>query len=156
MSPAMTTADTTATANKNAIRKLYESCINQARTDCVGEVISDDYVGLRGERGPAGFAATVVGLRAGFPDIQFTLEDLVADGDRVAVRWTWHATHSGTFVGPLGSFPATGKPISNTGMAIYQLADHKVIRNWLETDRLGALQQMGILSPTGAPAAAQR
>lgn len=142
-------------ANKAAIRTLYDH-INQGGSAGFAEVVSDDYVGARGERGPAGFASVVAALRTGFPDIQFTLDDIVAEGDRVAVRWNWHATHSGTFAGPSGSFPATGKPVTTTGMTIYQLADHKVIRNWLETDRIGALQQIGALPRPSAPPPAVR
>jgi predicted ester cyclase len=140
--------------NKQVIRKLYEDCINPGRLELLSELVSDDYVGLRGDRGPAGFATTVTGLRAGFPDIRFTIDDLVAEGDRVIIRWNWRATHTGTFTTPLGAFPATGKQISTTGIAIYQLADHKVIRNWLETDRLGTLQQLGavrLATPAAEP-----
>lgn len=144
-----------ADTNKQVIRRLYEDCINPGRLDVLAELVSDDYVGPRGERGAAGFATTVAGLRAGFPDIHFTLDDLVADADRVTVRWTWHATHTGTFVSPAGRFAATGKSISNTAIAIYQLTDHKIVHAWLESDRLGVLQQIGALpasfSAAGAP-----
>jgi steroid delta-isomerase-like uncharacterized protein len=79
--------------------------------------------------------------RTGFPDIQFSIEQLIAEADRVAIRWTWQATHTGAFRG----IPPTGKHVTNSGIAIYQLADHKIVRNWVETDRLGALQQLGTI-----------
>jgi len=143
--PAPRSPTMTADANKQVIRRLYEDCINRGRLDGLAELVSDDYVGPRGERGAAGFATTITGLRAGFPDIQFTLDDLVAEADRVTVRWTWHATHAGTFAGPAGRFAATGKAISNTAIAIYQLSDRKIVHAWLESDRLGVLQQIGAL-----------
>jgi predicted ester cyclase len=68
-----------------------------------------------------------------------TVEDLIAEGDRVAVRTRWQATHTGAFRG----IPPTGKRITNTSITIYQLADHKLVHAWIETDRLGTLQQMG-------------
>jgi predicted ester cyclase len=159
--PAMTTAcsdQTTAhpdgqldaQANKRVIRSLYEDCINPGRLEPLAQLVSDDYVGPRGERGVTGFTANLVALRTGFPDIHFTLDDLVAEGDRVSVRWSWRATHAGEFNG----LAPTDKQISNTGMAFYQLADHKIIRSWVETDRLGALQQLGAVQMMpGAPSA---
>jgi predicted ester cyclase len=144
-----------ADTNKQVIHRLYEDCINPGRLELLAELVSDAYVGPRGERGAAGFATTITGLRAGFPDIHFTIDDLVAEADRVTVRWTWHATHAGTFVSPAGRFAATGKPIANTAIAIYQLADHKIVHAWLESDRLGVLQQIGALpAGFGAPAGA--
>ena len=98
-------------------------------------------MGPNGERGPAGFAATFQDLRCGFPDITFTIEDLLAERDRVAVRWRWNATHAGQF----RSFAATNRHVANTGIAIYELRDGRVTRAWLETDRLGALQQIGAI-----------
>jgi len=77
-------------------------------------------------------------------DVRFTIEDLIAEGDRVVVRWRWRATHAGTFNG----HPATGKAVSNTGTVIYQLAGDKIVRAWLEADRLGVLQQIGAVADT--------
>jgi predicted ester cyclase len=151
-SPTMTTETTT-----HMIRRLYEDCINPGRLELLDELVSADYVGPRGERGAAGFATTISGLRAAFPDIHFTLDDLFASdasADRVTVRWRWQATHAGTFQSPAGSFPATGKRLTNTGIAIYQLAGGKIVRAWLESDRLGALQQLGALPAAFGAAAA--
>lgn len=125
--------------NREVARKIYEQCINQGRVELLDQLISDDYAGPDGARGPAAFRATVTGLRAGFPDIRFTIEDVFAEDDRVVVRWSWQGTHDGPFRG----IAPTHKKITNTGIVIYELRDGKVVRNWLETDRLGALQQMG-------------
>jgi predicted ester cyclase len=138
---------TTTDTNKQIVRTLYEDCINPGRLERISALVADDYVGPQGDHGPAGFAANVAGLRTGFPDIHFTIDDLVAEGDRVSVRWTWHATHTGPFRG----VAPTGKPVTNTGIAIYQLVSRKIVANWLETDRLGALQQIGVF-PAGGPA----
>lgn len=134
-------------SNQQIVRSLYEDVINPGRLERMPELVADDYVGANGERGPAGFTSTVAGLRAAFPDIHFTVEDLVGDGDRVAVRWVWHATHAGPFRG----IAATGKPVTNTAIAIYQLAGGKIVRAWLESDRLGALQQIGAVPALPAP-----
>src|SRR5262245_41061839 len=84
-------------ANKQVVRKLYDECINPGRLDLLAEVVSDDFVGPQGEHGPTGFAAGITGLRAGFPDLKVTVEDIIAEGDRVTVRSSWQATHTGVF-----------------------------------------------------------
>ena len=136
----MTTA-TTIEKNKETVRRLYQECLDQGALDRVAELVAAEYVGASGERGPAGMTATLAALRGAFPDIHFTLEDLIAAGDRVVVRWTWKGTHQGRF----RELAASHKTLSNSGMAIYQLAGGKMIRSWLQTDRLGLLQQLGAL-----------
>jgi predicted ester cyclase len=127
--------------NKQTVQRIYEDCINTGDLTRLAEFVDASYVGPNGERGPEGFAATVGGLRAGFPDIHFTLEDLVADGDRVALRWKWEGTHQNSFRG----FEPTGKRVTNAAIGIYELRDGKVVRAWLQTDRLGFLDAMGAL-----------
>jgi steroid delta-isomerase-like uncharacterized protein len=129
--------------NKRTIRRLYEDAINRGQLQLIDELVASDFVGVHGETGPAGFRTTLTGLRAGFPDIHFFIDDVIGDGDRVAVRWHWTGTQRGPFQG----HPPTDKPVSNTGIAIYQLHDGKVAHTWLESDRLGALQQLGIVPP---------
>jgi predicted ester cyclase len=136
----MTTTDPSA-KNQEIVRKIYEDVINPGRLEKLAEYVDASYVGPSGERGPEGFAATISGLRSGFPDIRFTLDDLFASGDRVALRWTWEGTHQHPFRG----FEPTGKRVTNTALAIYELRDGKVVRAWLQTDRLGFLEAMGAL-----------
>lgn len=124
--------------NKEVVRRIYEEAINTGRLELLDELVADAYEAPDGAKGAAAFGANVAELRAGFPDIRFTVEDLIGEGDRVAVRWSWIATHRGTF----RRIAPTGKRITNSGIAIYQLRDGKIVRSWLETDRLGALQQM--------------
>ena len=127
--------------NKHIVRKIYEDCINRGAIELLPELVSDDYVGVRGERGAAAFANNLTSLRNGFPDIRFTIEDLIAEGDRVAVRWSWQGTHTGVFNG----LPACQKHVTNDGIVIYQLQDHKIVRTWIQTDRLGVLQEIGVV-----------
>ena len=74
--------------NEQLIRRLYDEYVNPGRLDGLGAVISSDFTGPNGARGPEAFAATMRSLRAAFPDLVYTLEEVVADDDRVAVRWT--------------------------------------------------------------------
>jgi len=135
--------------NKQIVRAIYEDHINGRQLDRLNGLFSTDYAGPQGQTGPSAFAANVASLLSGFPDIKFTLEDAIAEGDRVVVRWTWQGTHKGEFRG----HAPTGKRARSTGTVIYQLKDGKITRSWLETDRLGVLQQIGIIpADLGAPA----
>jgi len=133
--------------NKQVVQRIYEVGINERRLELTAELISPDYVGPQGERGPGGFNENVQSLLAAFPDIRFRIEDLLAEGDRVVVRWAWTGTHTGAFRG----IAPTGRSVSTTGIVLYQLRNGQVVRNWLENDRLGVLQQLGRRVDHAAP-----
>ena len=84
--------------------------------------------------------------RAAFPDLRVTIEDLIAEGDKVVARVTIRATHTGEFMG----IPPTGKHIETDVIDILRFADGKVIEHWAQPDRLGMYQQLGLL-PAGPP-----
>jgi predicted ester cyclase len=125
-------------ANKQLVRRLYDDYLNPGRLDRLGEIVSPDFRGAGPQRGPAAFGI-IDALRAAFPDLRYTVEDLVGDGDRVAVRWSWRGTHTGAFRG----FAPTGKQVVNSGFAIFEVTDGKLARGWVETDRLGFLMAIG-------------
>jgi steroid delta-isomerase-like uncharacterized protein len=128
--------------NKQLVRRLYEDCINPGKVELIAQYIADDFVGSPGgEKGPAEATNTIVALRTGFPDIRFEVEDLIAEGDRVTVRWTFQATHMGAFRG----VPPSRKQVTQTGNVIYQVRNGKFIRAWTQIDRLGMLQQIGAI-----------
>lgn len=124
--------------NKRNVGKLFET-FNKGDLGLVDELVAPEYVGPQGDRGPAGFKGVVVGLRTAFPDLHYTVDDLVAEGDRVAVRWHWTGTHRA----PFRAFPPTGKTVSNTGAGLFWFKEGKIVAAALETDRLGFLEQIG-------------
>jgi predicted ester cyclase len=142
--------------NKRVVRRIFEEAVNGKKLELLGELVAEDYTGMQGPlaiRGPAGFARSLQALIEGFPDIHYQLDDLVADGDRVAVRWQWKGTHRAEFHGPGGvSYPPTGNQVANDGMAIFHIKDGKVRSAWLITDRLGFLQMVGALPQVPGPA----
>jgi steroid delta-isomerase-like uncharacterized protein len=135
--------DQTRETNKKNVARLFET-FNQRDLSALDQLVGPSYVGAQGDRGPDGFRTVMVGLRASFPDIHYTLEDVVAEGDLVAVRWRWTGTHAA----PFRKFPATGKAVTNTGAGIFRLAEGKIVAATLETDRLGFLEQVGAV-PAG-------
>ena len=124
--------------NKRSTEKLFQT-FNQGDLAAIDQLVGPEYVGAQGDRGPAGFRAVVTGLRTAFPDLHYTVDELVAEEDRVAIRWHWTGTHKG----PFRAFPPTGKAVSNSGSGIFHWRDGKVVAAALETDRLGFLQQIG-------------
>lgn len=124
--------------NKRLIRRLYDECINPGRLELLDELLSSDFIASPGETGAAEFANVIAAVRRGFPDVIFEVDDLIAEGDRVAVRWTFHGTHQGTFA----SVPASQAKVTQTANIIYRVADGKITRAWVQVDRLGLLQQI--------------
>jgi steroid delta-isomerase-like uncharacterized protein len=139
--PAMN--DTTRDQNKKNVRTLYEECMNPGNWALLEQLIAPDYAGPQGEKGPNAFKSVIMGLKSAFPDIHYTVEDIVAEGDSVAIRWHWSGTHRAPFRG----FAPTQKSFTNTGAAIFHLRDGKIVASTIETDRLGFLQQLGIVPP---------
>jgi steroid delta-isomerase-like uncharacterized protein len=76
-----------------------------------------------------------------FPDTQFTIDDMVAEGDRVAMRWTAIGTHNGD----LDGMAPSGKPISVSGVSIDRIVDGKIVEEWSAWDALGMMQQIGVI-----------
>ena len=81
-------------------------------------------------------------MRAGFPDLHFTVEDQIAEGDMVVTRWTARGTHTGEFQ----SIPATGKAIRVAGTDIDRVIDGKSVECWAHVDELGLMQQLGAVA----------
>lgn len=133
--------------NKEIIRHLYEDILNNRKIELLKELISPDYIGIGGVRGIAGFSNTVSSVIDGFPDIKWTIEDILSEGDKVIVRWHWNGTNTGAFRG----IPASNKVVTDNAIAIYQLKNGKVTHAWLQGDRLGILTQIGQIQETLIP-----
>jgi steroid delta-isomerase-like uncharacterized protein len=86
-------------------------------------------------------------LRAAFPDGRITVEDMIAEGDKVVTRYTSSATHKGDFMG----IPATGKKVVVKGIVISRVVEGKIVEDWEEFDGIGFLQQLDVIPPIGEP-----
>lgn len=129
--------------HKALARRISEELIGRGDYAAADELIAHDYVNhnpLPGQApGRAGFKETLALLRAAFPDLRETIEGLVAEEDRVAVRATRRGTHRGPFMG----LPATGKAVTVSTMYILRVANGQVREAWLTWDMLGLLGQLG-------------
>jgi steroid delta-isomerase-like uncharacterized protein len=135
----------TAEANKVVMHRFTEF-INTASEKLAHELISPGAVfhvpgQLEPMRGPAGYLAIIGMMRSGFPDIQWTLDEMVAEGDKVAARFTMRGTHTGSFFG----VPATGKSIAVQAMNFYRLTDGRFVEERGQPDMLGLLKQIGAM-----------
>lgn len=131
--------------NKIAMKRFVE-LINTASEGLAKELISPDasfFTPVRPEPflGPEGYIQVVLMMRKGFPDIQWTLEEMIAEGDNVAARFTMRGTHQGIFFG----MPPTQKSIEVQAMNIYRFRNGKIAEEYGQPDMLALLQQIGAL-----------
>lgn len=130
---------------KNLMQK-FTVFINTADERLAQELIDKDAVfHVPGQtsplQGPAGYLFILTMMRGGFPDIQWTLEETISEGDRIAARFTMRGTHRGTFLG----MPATGKPFEVQAINFYRWSDDKIVEEHGQPDLLGLMQQIGAI-----------
>ena len=130
--------------NKALFRRVLDM-INTGDLDKADELIAGDYVyhapGSPEMRGPQGFKQLISMYRTAFPDMTMVLDDILADGDKVAARWTATGTHRGELMG----IPPTGKRVTTSGSIISRFAGGKVVEDHEVIDTLGMLQQLGVV-----------
>jgi predicted ester cyclase len=145
----------TATANlADASRRLLEQSFNTGNFELIDELVAPEAVQhdpalparLRDLRGPDGIKRTVSMYRSAFPDLRMTVDEAIASGDKVALRWHSEGTHRGELAG----LAPTGVHGSVTGISIDRWQDGKVVEVWAEWDNLGLARQLGAAPPEGS------
>jgi len=132
--------------NKALVQQFFEQVINLRNLAALDQFVSPNAVnhtvpaGM--PQGPSQFLS--LHLNA-FPDVQATVEDLLADGDKVVARVSYSGTQQGAFRG----ISPTGKQIAVMGINIFRIADSKMVEHWGLSDRISALQQLGVVPPLG-------
>jgi steroid delta-isomerase-like uncharacterized protein len=132
--------------NKAISRRIVEEIFNEGRLEAADEIVTPDFIGHDPASpepiiGPEGLKRNADGYRTAFPDVRLTIEDEIAEGDRVVTRWTARGTHQAELFG----IPATGKQATVTGMTIDRIVDGRIVESWTNWDTLGLLQQLGAL-----------
>lgn len=139
------------------LRRWFEEVWNQRRDDVMEELAHKDLI-CHGTGGPVevlhgldeGFRPFYKTLLGAFPDIHFTVEATIRQGDTEALRWSARMTHAGDHLG----FPATNKPVTSTGMVFARLENGKFAESWDNWDMMGMMKQIGMIPherivPTG-------
>ena len=138
---------TTAESNKLTMERFTREFLPTGHQALGEQFISPDIVmhfAGQQQRGRDAYLAVVAANRVAFPDLVWTVDDMVADGDTVAIRYTMRGTHQGSFAG----VPATGKTVVAQSMAFYRLAGGKIVEERAQLDMLGVLQQLGAVPRT--------
>ena len=130
-------------ARKVVVRRLQDAVWSRGDMAALDELLAPDFVchlpGMPEWRGPAGVAEVVCSLRAAFPDWHERVDELVAEGDLVASRYTSTGTHLGTFWG----IAPSGRRVTVAEMALFRFAGDRIAEQWNVTDLLGLLRQIG-------------
>jgi len=131
------------------VRRYLDEVVHTGKMGADSSLLATDHVahasGSPPVQGHEGWKQGAVALYSAFPDIHVTFEDEMAVGDKVVIRWTVRATHKGA----LRDIPATGKPVTWTGITIVRVADGKIVEQWQEVDLLGLMQQLGAIPSMG-------
>lgn len=132
-------------ANKAVVRRYIEENFNQGNLELIDEFFSADSVfqaphspELRGREERKEFEAS---LRKAFPDLHYSIDELIAEGDKVVMRWSFEGTHQGEWQG----ISSTGKKVSCGGTSTFRIANGMITEEFVQWDALGFMQQLGAM-----------
>jgi steroid delta-isomerase-like uncharacterized protein len=134
------------TDNKVLERRIFDDVWNNKRVEVLDELLAPDFVFHDPQspfpiKGAEAYKQFVRYYLDAFPDLHFTIEHQLSDGETVMTRWSCTGTHKGDLPG----IPARGRPISLTGITCARLSDGKFVEAWSNWDALGMLQQLGVI-----------
>lgn len=129
--------------NKTLYRRWFEEVVNGGNLELADRLLAPDYVlhfpGVPSPVDGEGHKQLVIMFRNAFPDWRETVDDVIAEGDRVVIRVTGSGTHRGAFQG----IPPTGKQVTATGVGIGRIENGRIAETWAAYDALGLMQQLG-------------
>jgi len=135
--------------NKATVRRFFEELLSTDNFSVADEILAPDFrFYFAGSPEPMDlerYKAFLVMRRSAFPDRRFTVEDMVAEGDKVSARFTMRGTHEGE----LGGMAPTGKAVTMTGMDMIRLREGRLVEDRVEVDQLGMMQQLGAIPTPG-------
>ena len=134
--------------NKRICDELFPLAWNHGDFSLVDQHVSPDIVDhFDHSQGIDAFKGVILMFRGAFPDLHLTIEDSLADRDRVVHRWRMDGTQQGELLG----IPASGKALTWTGTTIVRMEDGRIVERWANVDILAILQQLGVVPPPGGP-----
>jgi len=134
--------------NKAIVRQFFEEGPSKGNLSAADELLSPDFIiygPLPASPGVEGINEIITTCRAAFEHLNVTIEDMIAENDKVVARFTARGIHKGNFM----DLPATGKSIIMTGIEIFRIKDGKITEIWAEANLLGLMQQLGIFPSPG-------
>ena len=136
--------------NKALVRRFVEEIFNRGNMSVADEIGAPDFVeheelppGIPSDR--EGVKQLTTMLRSAFPDFKATIDDIIAEGDKVVIRMTWSGTQKGEFMG----IPPTGKSVTFGVIDILRIAGGKMVEHWGQMDEMGMMQQLGVIPAPG-------
>ena len=130
------------------IYQIFDEAFNQGNLDVVDKLLIPDHsthTNFGGiPNGPQGLKCLIAMFRNAFPDIHWTLEDEIKQGDKLAAHWTMRGTHTGQFLGN----PPTGRPVEVQGIIFARTENGRIVEDWTLVDEMGILQQLGLVPPS--------
>lgn len=130
---------------KAIARRYIEEVWNKGNLALIDELFTPDHINHSPNAGqmagPEGLKQLIASFRHAAPDLHFTIDDMLAEGDRVVTRWTAQGTHQGELMG----VPPTGKRITVTAIVIDRIVDGRFVEHWAGRDDLGMYQQLGLI-----------
>ena len=138
--------------NKATVSRAIEEGWNQGHVAVFDELSAPNFIyhdpGAPDVRTNEDYKRWVTEFLSAFPNLHITIDDLIAEGDRVTMRWTFRGTNTGDLVTPM-PLPATGKQVTGSGITIVRLVGGKAVEVWSQGDTLGFLQQLGVIPAPG-------
>src|ERR687890_1998389 len=135
--------------NKALVRRFVDEGQSAGNIDAIDELCSPEFVNHSAPSGMPpnreGVKQVTAMFRQAFPDSYFTVEDMIAEGDKVATHKTFHGTHEGEFMG----MPPTGRRVSMELIDIVRISEGRVVEHWSMGDNLGMMQQLGVIPRPG-------
>lgn len=134
--------------NKAIVRKFFEEGPSKGNLAAADDLLLPSFAlhtPLPSAPGPQGMKDIITACRVAFEHLDVTVEDMVAEGDKVAARFVAHGVHKGSFM----NLPPTGKPIAMTGIEIFRIEDGKIAELWGEANLMGLMVQLGIIPVIG-------
>jgi steroid delta-isomerase-like uncharacterized protein len=135
--------------NKALVRRFVDEVQSGGNTDLIDEICSPEFVN---HSAPPGLPADCEGIkivtamfRGAFPDSYFSVEDMIAEGDEVVTRKTFHGTHEGEFMG----IPPSGRTVNVSLVDVVRISEGRVVEHWSVGDNLGMMQQLGVIPQQG-------
>jgi len=129
--------------NKALVSRWIDEIWNQGKLATIDEIFDSSFTfnyafpGITADL--AGYKMTVSAFRNSFQEMHITCEEMVAEGDKVAVRWSGRSVHKGNFMG----IPPTNKQVTTAGICIDYIKGGRIVQEWMQMDMLGLMQQIG-------------